>query len=117
MDSAFHGASNMLYNATDIPDLSGVSDMSCMFVCAIRFDGDLSDWYVLNVRNMSCMFAALPYFNDAIMGDYVYIALPTTFNGDLFDWNVSIVTDMIRYAPRCRLFQLQPLRLERLNRD
>ena len=60
MESAFSGASNMIYNAADAPDLSDVTDMSCMFAGATQFDGDLSGWDVSRVKNMSCMFAALP---------------------------------------------------------
>ena len=94
MNSAFEGASNMIYNATDIPDLSGVTDMSCMFAGAIRFDGDLSGWDVSKIKNMSCMFAAQPSFDDEIRGNRPFSALPTVFNGDLSKWDVSNVTDM-----------------------
>ena len=94
MESAFSGASNMIYNATDVPDLSDVTDMSCMFAGAIRFDGDLSGWDVSRVKNMSCMFAAQSSFNDRILEIQFSDALPTVFNGDLSKWDVSSVTDM-----------------------
>lgn len=42
MESAFRDASSMTYNATDFPDLSGVSDMSHMFNGASKFNGDIS---------------------------------------------------------------------------
>ena len=42
MDSAFEGATNMVYRATDIPDLSGVTNMSDMFTYAESFNGDIS---------------------------------------------------------------------------
>ncbi len=101
MGSAFYGADNMVYNAADIPDLSGVTDMSCMFANAIHFDGDISSWDVSNVRNMSCMFATLPSSNDQTSNDqtlseYVPRVLSTAFNSDLSDWDVSGVTDMSR---------------------
>ena len=77
MESAFKGASNMRYEATDAPDLSGVTDMNSMFSGARTFDGDLSNWNVSQVTDMNHMF------HNA-----------TTFNGDISSWNVSQVTDM-----------------------
>ena len=77
MGGAFHGASNMAYNATDAPDLSGVADMSYMFHGAFAFDGDLSGWDVSKVTDMSNMFR-----------------FATSFDGDVSDWNVSQVEDM-----------------------
>ena len=77
MRGAFNGASNMVYNATDAPDLSRVSDMSNMFAYATSFNGDLSSWDVSKVTDMSDMFFFV-----------------TSFNGDLSSWDVSNVTDM-----------------------
>ena len=77
MNDAFYGASNMAYRATDVPDLSGVTDMTYMFFNATSFDGDLSGWDVSSVTDMAFMF------EDA-----------TSFDGDLSGWNVSSVTDM-----------------------
>ena len=77
MASAFKGASSMKYEATDAPDLSGVTDMTRMFSGAESFDGDLSNWNVSQVTDMSSMFSSA----DA-------------FDGDLSNWNVSQVTDM-----------------------
>ena len=77
MHSAFRGASNMAYNASDAPDLSRVRDMERMFAEAPSFDGDLSSWDVSGVRDMSYLF------QDA-----------TSFGSDLSDWDVSRVTDM-----------------------
>ena len=77
MEEAFRGASNMVYNATDAPDLSGVADMSGMFRAATKFNGDLSGWNVSSVTDMSRMFWSA-----------------ASFNQPLADWNVSSVTDM-----------------------
>ena len=79
MAYAFSGARNMVYNATDAPDLSLVTDMSHMFYFAKKFNGNLSAWNVSGVTDMSRMF---------------YEA--TAFNGNLSAWNVSGVTDMSR---------------------
>ena len=77
MNSAFGGATNMVYRATDVPDLSGVTDMSQMFAGADSFNGDISEWDVSGVTDMYAMFA------------YAY-----SFNGDISEWDVSGVTDM-----------------------
>ncbi|MBI1658328.1 MAG: DUF285 domain-containing protein, partial [Thaumarchaeota archaeon] len=77
MNSAFEGAANMVYRATDTPDLSSVTDMSDMFVGATSFDSDISSWDVSSVTYMWYMFYGA-----------------TSFNQPLDTWNVSSVTDM-----------------------
>ena len=77
MNSAFQGATNMVYNADDVPDLSGVTDMSEMFVRS-SFNGDISNWDVSGVTNMNSMFGNAD-----------------SFNQDLNDWDVSGVTTMV----------------------
>ena len=77
MYGTFRDASSMVYNATDIPNLAGVTDMSYMFDGATSFNGDLSKWDVSKVTDMSAMFDGA-----------------TSFNGDLSKWDVSKVTDM-----------------------
>ncbi len=77
MRGAFNGASNMVYRATDAPDLSAVTDTSEMFMFALRFNGNLSNWNVSSVTDMSSMFA-----------------IARAFNGDISSWNVSGITDM-----------------------
>ncbi len=75
MESAFFGTSNLAVNATDSPDLSGVTNMAQMFR-ASAVNQDISSWNVSNVTNMSTMFAY------------------SAFNQDISSWNVSNVTDM-----------------------
>ena len=77
MRSAFSGATNMVYLATDAPDLSDVTDTSEMFMFATSFNGNLSTWDVSHVTDMRGMFD-----------------IATAFNGDISSWNVSGVTDM-----------------------
>ena len=104
MGSAFHGASNMIYNATDIPDLSGVTDMSWMFVGTDSFNGNLTGWDVSNVTDMSHMFAWADYFYGDISGWDVsnvtdmsgMFAVANFFNSDISAWDVSAVTNMDR---------------------
>ena len=102
MGSAFHGASNMIYNATDAPDLSGVTSMSRMFAGASSFDGDISDWDVSSVTYMGSMFADATAFNQPLDSWDVssvtkmngMFADATAFNQPLDSWDVSSVTKM-----------------------
>lgn len=77
MEAAFSGARNMVLNATDVPDLSGVSSLSRMFYNAQAFNGDLSGWDVSGITDMNYMF---------------YSAF--AFNGNVSNWNVSSVANM-----------------------
>ncbi len=112
MHSAFRGASNMTYNASDIPDFSRVTDMEHMFDGASSFDGDLSAWDVSNVSDMSYMFKDAPLFNSDIsawdvsnvsdMSEMFWHA--SSFDGDVSDWDVSRVTDMYGMFNRASSF-------------
>ena len=77
MEYAFYNCSNMVYNATDIPDLSQVTSMSSMFSYTDSFNGDISGWDTSNVTDMSYMFSEA-----------------SSFNQDISGWDVSNVTDM-----------------------
>ena len=102
MDRAFYEARNMVYNATDTPDLSGVTDMSGMFLGARAFNGDLSSWNVSSVIDMSDMFFEAFSFNDDLSSWNVssvtdmsdMFGATTSFDGDLSSWDVSSVIDM-----------------------
>ena len=77
MNESFSGATNLELNATDTPNLSGVTNMNVMFSSASKLNADLNGWNVSSVTDMGGMF------NDA-----------TSFNGNMSSWNVSSVTDM-----------------------
>ncbi len=77
MNQMFRNCSNLVVSATDVPDLTNVTDMSKMFQSAGLGNVDFTGWDVSGVTNMSEMF------NGA-----------ASFNGDLSDWDVSAVTDM-----------------------
>ena len=102
MNSAFRGASNVAYRATDVPDLSRVTDMSNMLYQASAFNGDLSGWDVSSVTDMSSMFHAADAFNGNLSSWDVsgvtsmshMFTIASAFNGDLSGWDVSSVTDM-----------------------
>lgn len=75
---AFSGCTNLIGSATDVPNLSQVSNMELMFNSADSFNGDVSNWDVEQVTNMQQMFS----------GAY-------EFNQDLNSWNVINVTNMM----------------------
>ncbi len=76
MNSAFSGV-NTDFIATDVPDLSQVTDMSHMFADSAINNLDVSGWDVSAVKNMSHMFAGA-----------------AVANPDVSSWDVSSVTDM-----------------------
>ncbi len=104
MDDAFAGCENLVSNATDVPDLSMVADMSNMFTYARKFNGDavFHTWDVSNVTNMEALFAGASVFNRDIdswdvgnvtnMQDMFHGA--TKFNKSLNSWDVGSVTNM-----------------------
>ena len=102
MYEAFDGAANMVYRATDAPDLSKVTHTSGMFWGASSFDGDLSGWNVSNVTDMFGMFSSASSFNQTLnswdvssVTDMSYMFEgATSFNQPLNDWDVSSVIDM-----------------------
>ena len=113
MSNAFAGASNMIYNATDTPDLSLVTDMSDMFQRATSFDGDLSSWDVSSVTDMSTTCSRATSFNQATLNSWDVSSVTdmsdmfrsaTSFNGDLSSWDVSKVTDMSNMFQRATSF-------------
>jgi surface protein len=53
---SFQYCANVTYAATDAPDLSGVSDLRSMFSSATSFDGDISNWDMSGITNLSGIF-------------------------------------------------------------
>ena len=102
MARAFYGATNLVGQATDTPDLSRVTDMSYMFSYARAFNQDIGDWDVSSVTNMGSMFNGAAAFNQDI-GDWdvssvtdmgVMFQFATAFDQDIGDWDMSSVTNM-----------------------
>ena len=102
MIHAFEGATNLVGEATDSPDLSQVTNMWGMFRHAENFNQDIGDWDVSNVESMGTTFEYADKFNQDI-GDWdvsnvttmaYMLANATDFNQDIGDWDVSSVTDM-----------------------
>jgi surface protein len=102
MEYAFWGCSNMSCNATDAPDLSNVTDMTCMFQDCVNFNSDISLWNVSNITIMSSMFSGCVNFNSDI-GSWDTSSVENMsgmfagcydFNQDIGSWDVSNVTGM-----------------------
>lgn len=102
MSGAFHGAVNLVINATDAPDLSGVTDMSYMFRDAASFNQDISNWNVGNVNNMQYLFSNAVRFNQPLadwnvenVANMRYMfSNASSFNQNINNWNVANVTNM-----------------------
>ncbi len=102
MGYAFDGCNNMTLQATDVPDLSGVTDMSYMFSYARALNQDIGNWNTASVTNMSGMFWNAQAFNQDI-GSWntanvtnmnAMFGGATAFNGNIGGWNTASVTDM-----------------------
>ena len=104
MASAFSGCINLRINATDTPDLSGVTDLTHMFQECENLNDDISSWNVSNVTTMIGVFYDAKLFNQPLnawdvsgvtdMTDLFRDA--TAFNQPLNNWNVGNVTNMDR---------------------
>ena len=102
MHEPFYKAINMVYSATDVPDLSGVTSMNNMFLHAYAFNGDLSGWNVSSVTSTRYMFFSASSFNGNISGWDVssvtrmagMFSGASNFNQPLDSWDVSSVTEM-----------------------
>ena len=102
MSGAFYGCQNMVSTTTDIPILSGVTDMSFMFRNTLFNNNLVGTWNVSNVTSMSNLFAANGVFNQNInswdMGQVTTINqifyYATSFNQPLNSWNTSRINIM-----------------------
>ena len=98
----FNECINLESNATDVPNLSRVTNMSGLFYNALAFNQDLSRWDVSAVRNMESMFHGASAFNQDLSGWDVSAVTDmrdmfsdaSAFNQDLIGWDVSAVTSM-----------------------
>ncbi|HOZ37849.1 MAG TPA: BspA family leucine-rich repeat surface protein [Anaerolineaceae bacterium] len=102
MERAFFGCQYLAGQASDIPDLSDVTNMAYMFATTNFFNQDISLWDTSNVTNMSFMFYGAPSFNQDIsswetssvtdMSHMLHGA--SAFNQDIGNWDTSSVRDM-----------------------
>jgi len=101
-ERAFLDCSNMLTTATDVPNLSSVTDMDSMFRRASSANPDVSNWDVSSVINMSNMFQGAPLANpdtsnwdvSSVNNMLAMFANASSANPDTSNWDVSSVTNM-----------------------
>jgi gliding motility-associated-like protein len=102
MTGAFTGATNVVVNASDAPDLSSATSMNNMFSYASSFNQSIDHWDVSNVTDMTGLFTAAVAFNQSLNNWDVsnvtnmsgMFSSASTFNGDISSWNVGKVTNM-----------------------
>jgi surface protein len=104
MESAFNGCVNLNVTSTDIPNLSGVTDMSSMFARCYVLNGPLNinSWNSASVTNMSNLFYLAQSFNQpignwntaSVTNMYRMLCYATVFNQSIGNWNTGAVTNM-----------------------
>ena len=99
--SYFSGARNLkLLDNLDPLNLKDTNNLSYMFFGANYFNGNLSNWDVSNVINMSHMFRWSDFDNDlsnwdvSNVIDMSHMFVWSDFDNDLSNWDVSNVIDM-----------------------
>lgn len=104
MANAFNGCINLTISAIDIPDLSGVNNMSQMFQGCSSLNGpvNINEWVTTGVADMSGIFRNAVNFNmdisnwdteSAINMSHMFRGA-STFNKDIGAWNTEKVTNM-----------------------
>jgi len=104
MSSAFHGCANLQVTATDVPNLSGVSNTAAMFMRCTNLNSptNIGTWNTAAVTDMSSMFWRASAFNQNI-GAWNTAAVTTmqqmfyqasAFNQNISSWNTGAVTNM-----------------------
>jgi len=102
LDSAFSRCENLISNAIDYPDLSGVTNMNNMFRGARKFNQNLNSWDVSSVTEMDGMFYGASSFNGDISSWDVssvidiegMFADASSFNQDISSWDISSLRDI-----------------------
>ncbi|MFV0483296.1 MAG: BspA family leucine-rich repeat surface protein [Bacteroidales bacterium] len=99
----FTACKNLEIKATDIPDLSGVSNMDDMFAYCENLVGNTSmnNWDVSTITSMKGLFKEAALFNQVLdnwdvsgvenMSEMFKLAV--AFDQDIGDWNISKLTD------------------------
>ena len=102
MEDAFHGCTNLNFDAIGSPDLSQVTSLKQMFRDCSLFNGILNNWDVSNITDISGMFYGATSFNRPLdnwttnsitdMSETFWGA--SRFNEPLDNWNTAAVTNM-----------------------
>lgn len=103
-EKAFYGCSGLNITATDVPILTGVTNMSFMFGFCSTLNGpsNIGSWNTGPVTNMGSAFANATAFNQDI-GSWNTASVVTmagmfagavAFNQNIGNWNTAAVTDM-----------------------
>lgn len=102
MANAFKGCGNMVINAIDAPNLTGVTNLSGMFYNASSMNSGLSAWDTSTITDMHDMFRGANDFNQdittwdvsSVTNMEAMFIYADAFNQDISSWNVSSVTNM-----------------------
>ena len=104
MERAFYGCSNLNISATDVPNLSEVTNMSQMFRSCINLNSpiNINSWNTQSVTDMSLLFYNAQSFNqelpnwntDSVTTMSGMFEFALLFNRDISSWNTSSVTNM-----------------------
>jgi surface protein len=104
MNSAFQGCSNLQISTTDVPNLSGVTDMAAMFYQCTSLNGpaNIGTWNTSNVTTMNYLFDHAAIFNQPV-GNWNTAKVTqmtslfnsaAAFNQPIGNWNTASVTKM-----------------------
>lgn len=118
MNSMFQNCINLNISATDIPDLSAVTDMSDMFYgcTSLNSPSNINSWNTTTVTNMYRLFWGAAAFNQSIGGWNTenvttmerMFRNATAFNQPIGGWNTGNVTTMYRMFNSATAFN-QPI--------
>jgi len=111
-EGAFFGCKNMLVTATDIPNLSQVTSMDCMFRGGSLANPDTTNWNTSNVTSMYAVFTSAFQFNKPLnnwdVSNVTNIRAmflnAFAFNQPLNNWNTSNATQMEETFLSAKLF-------------
>lgn len=115
-ESAFHSCSNLHVWATDVPDLTNVTNLNGMFAYASVMNESLNNWDVSNVTDMGFVFSHAVAFNQplddwdvsSVTNMWGMFSHASSFNQPLATWDVSNVTNMVSMFHGASTFN-QPL--------
>ncbi|AWH85502.1 hypothetical protein HYN59_10405 [Flavobacterium album] len=114
MADMFNTCTHVTINATDVPDLSQVTDCARMFIHCNALNQSIDNWDVSNVTNMANMFCSSGYnqplnsWDVSNVTDMSGMFSLSTFNKPLNNWDVSNVTSMLGMFSEASSFN-QPL--------